>query len=348
MDKPGEGIDEEEAMQQVDETGNVPLSSFSLSAPTQAAMVEMGISHLFPIQVRTYSHINKGRDVIGRARTGCGKTLAFVLPLVERILASGRELLRGRSPVVVCLAPTRELARQVAEVFEKAAPGLSTTCVYGGASYGMQESAMRRGIDIVVGTPGRTIDHIDRGTLRLDSIRFIVLDEADRMLDMGCAAATPLWPPWRIALTLHPCACLPLPRFQEDMEKVFKAVTQSSKGGPGATRQTLLFSATVPSWVKEVSRKYMSKDTVTVDLVENEDMQASTDVKHMVLRCGWQQRNSIIGDLVSMCVAGRARRTPLVPALTSLLLVPGTAATSCPSCSARPSASATSWPWTKT
>lgn len=211
MDKASAGMDEEEAMQQVDETGNVPLSSFSLSAPTQQAMVEMGISHLFPIQVRTYSHINKGRDVIGRARTGCGKTLAFVLPLVERILASGRELLRGRSPVVVCLAPTRELARQVAEVFQKAAPGLSTTCVYGGASYGMQESAMRRGIDIVVGTPGRTIDHIDRGTLRLDNIRFIVLDEADRMLDMGCVTAAALPLPTRDAALTAVCAAPKVP-----------------------------------------------------------------------------------------------------------------------------------------
>lgn len=132
----------------------------------------------------TFKKIMNGCDLIGRARTGCGKTLAFVLPVVE--LLQGEREERGAPPKVLVLAPTRELAKQVADEFDATAPSnLRSICIYGGAPYRPQEEALRRGVQVVIGTPGRVCDHIERGTLRLNGLRFLILDEADSMLDMG-------------------------------------------------------------------------------------------------------------------------------------------------------------------
>jgi ATP-dependent RNA helicase DDX21 len=134
------------------------------------------------------------------ARTGTGKTLSFVLPIVEKLKTN--KLLtttRGRAPTVLVMSPTRELAKQIAGDFETVCPTLATLCVYGGAAYEPQENGLRKGIgnitskihshclDIIVGTPGRLIDHLEKGKLVTSSIKFVVLDEADEMLDMGFA-----------------------------------------------------------------------------------------------------------------------------------------------------------------
>jgi len=108
------------------------------------------------------AQVVEGKDVIGRAKTGQGKTLAFVLPIVQRMLTNGGTLKRGRAPRVLCLLPTRELAKQVCTEFEVMAPTYAHCCIYGGAMYGPQESAFRNGVDFIVGTPGRVIDHLDR------------------------------------------------------------------------------------------------------------------------------------------------------------------------------------------
>lgn len=187
-----------------DEKGNVPLGQFRLSVETVAQLRRRGMTHLFPIQAKTFDLVMNGKDVIGRARTGCGKTLAFVLPIVERLRADGApKRTHGRLPRVVVLTPTRELAKQVSSEFTQCAPSLDTCCVYGGAAFQPQEAALRRGLDVVVGTPGRIIDHLQRGTLQLQNCKFFVLDEADRMLDMGCVpcALVPLLP----ALTRNCC-----------------------------------------------------------------------------------------------------------------------------------------------
>ena len=156
-----------------DAKGNPPLSACRLSASTKAALVKRGITHLFPIQVASFDHIFDGRDMIGRARTGMGKTLAFALPIIERLLAMraagdsaiGSE--RGRGPRVVVLAPTRELAKQVAEDFEGAAPSLAVATVYGGTSIDAQKGALWKGVDIIVGTPGRVLDLLEGRSLKL-------------------------------------------------------------------------------------------------------------------------------------------------------------------------------------
>ncbi|CAM9417097.1 unnamed protein product, partial [Sphacelaria rigidula] len=172
-------------------------------------------------QAQTFDHIRSGKDLIGRARTGMGKTLAFAIPVIEKLLSAKTALKPGRHPRVLVMAPTRELAKQVSSDFEQTAPSLRITCIYGGAPYRPQEDALRRGLDVVVGTPGRLLDHVGRGTLQLGDAEFIILDEADQMLDMG---------------------------FKEEMEKVFQACGEEGEQG----RQMLLFSATMPPWVNKV------------------------------------------------------------------------------------------------
>ncbi|CAM9683057.1 unnamed protein product, partial [Hapterophycus canaliculatus] len=232
-----------------------------------------------PLQAQTYEHIRRGKDLIGRARTGMGKTLAFAVPVIEKLLAAGSGSLKpGRRPRVLVMAPTRELAKQVAADFELTAPSLKTTCIYGGAPYRPQEDALRWGLDVVVGTPGRLLDHIGRGTLNLSDAEFVILDEADQMLDMG---------------------------FKEEMEKVFEACGEEGEKG----RQMLLFSATMPPWVDKVVKAYMKEDRVFIDLVKEGSVKASKDVEHIGIPCHWQSRSSTINDIVSVYGAGGNKRT---------------------------------------
>lgn len=137
----------------------------------------------------------------------------------------------GRLPRVLVLAPTRELAKQVEKEIKESAPYLSTVCVYGGVSYVTQQSALTRGVDVVVGTPGRIIDLINGNSLKLSEVQYLVLDEADQMLAVG---------------------------FEEDVETILETVPSQ--------RQTMLFSATMPGWVKKLSRKYLN-NPLTIDLV---------------------------------------------------------------------------------
>lgn len=153
------------------------LSKFRISKATRTKLKERGIKYLFPIQYRTFDHVYDGKDLIGQARTGTGKTLSFVLPLLERIEAEDLvKPRRGRPPFVLVMAPTRELANQVyQDVVAVASEGVAYHCVYGGTAYAPQELAIRNGLDILVGTPGRILDHMRRGLLNLDQLRYIRL-----------------------------------------------------------------------------------------------------------------------------------------------------------------------------
>ncbi|CAN0087863.1 unnamed protein product, partial [Laminaria digitata] len=182
----------------------------------------------------------------------------------------------GRRPRV--MGPTRELAKQVAADFEVTAPSLKTFCIYGGAPYRPQEDALRWGLDVVVGTPGRLLDHVGRGTLQLSDTEFLILDEADQMLDMG---------------------------FKEEMEKVFEACGEEGERG----RQMLLFSATMPPWVDKVVKAYMKADRIFIDLVKEGSVKASKDVKHIGIPCHWTSRTSTINDIISVHGAGGNKRT---------------------------------------
>ena len=254
----------------VESGGNsLALSNFSLCARTVKCLGERGVDALFEIQAKTFGLIRSGTDVIGRARTGMGKTLAFVLPLCELLndAASGADAKRmGRGPIGVILAPTRELAVQIVKEVESVAKGFVVLALYGGTPYPPQFTALRSGVDVVVGTPGRLKDHLEKGTLDLVTrCKFAVLDEADQMLDMG---------------------------FAEDMEVILGACTHPE-------RQTCLFSATMPSWVKSTAAKYMRNPT-TIDVVGNNAVKASTDVRHIAIPSHWSTRASTISDTIAM------------------------------------------------
>ncbi|XVF12387.1 hypothetical protein REPUB_Repub08aG0113300 [Reevesia pubescens] len=253
------------------------ISRFRISEALRQKLKSKGIESLFPIQAMTFDTILDGTDLVGRARTGQGKTLAFVLPILESLTngpaKSSRKTGYGRAPSVLVLLPTRELAKQVFEDFEVYGEvlGLTSCCLYGGAPYHTQEMKLKRGVDIVVGTPGRIKDHIERQNIHLGSLKFRVLDEADEMLRMG---------------------------FVDDVELILGEVEDANKV------QTLLFSATLPSWVKGISARFLKASKKTVDLVGNEKMKASTNVRHIVLPSSKSARSQLIPDIISCYSSG--------------------------------------------
>ena len=201
------------------ETPSLRFADLGLSDGVMAAVSEVGYETPSPIQAATIPALMEGRDVLGQAQTGTGKTAAFALPLLSRLD------LAQTKPQVLVLAPTRELAIQVAEAFQRYAnkiPGFHVLPIYGGQSYYPQLQALKRGVHVVVGTPGRVIDHLDRGTLDLSGLKALVLDEADEMLRMG---------------------------FIDDVETVLKKVPE--------TRQVALFSATMPSQIRRIAQTYL-------------------------------------------------------------------------------------------
>ncbi|QBX37281.1 DEAD/DEAH box helicase [Brevundimonas sp. S30B] len=216
------------------------FTQLGLSPTTLQAVADTGYTTATPIQAQAIPVALAGRDVLGIAQTGTGKTAAFTLPLVDR-LASGRA--RARMPRALVLAPTRELADQVAESFAKYAKGtkLNWVLLIGGVSMGDQVAALNKGVDVLIATPGRLIDLFERGKMMLNGVEIMVVDEADRMLDMG---------------------------FIPDIEKIFKLTPPK--------RQTLFFSATMPPEITrlttqflkdptriEASRPAMTADTIT-------------------------------------------------------------------------------------
>ncbi|KAG7606991.1 DEAD-box ATP-dependent RNA helicase 7 [Arabidopsis thaliana] len=253
------------------------VSKFRISAPLREKLKANGIEALFPIQASTFDMVLDGADLVGRARTGQGKTLAFVLPILESLVngpaKSKRKMGYGRSPSVLVLLPTRELAKQVAADFDAygGSLGLSSCCLYGGDSYPVQEGKLKRGVDIVVGTPGRIKDHIERQNLDFSYLQFRVLDEADEMLRMG---------------------------FVEDVELILGKVEDSTKV------QTLLFSATLPSWVKNISNRFLKRDQKTIDLVGNDKMKASNSVRHIAIPCNKAAMARLIPDIISCYSSG--------------------------------------------
>ncbi len=198
------------------------FADLKLSKQTLDALDAIGFEHPTPIQEKTIPHLMAGRDVIGQARTGTGKTAAFGLPIIETYDAAIDH------PQALILAPTRELAMQIEEEILRFAEGreFRSICIYGGAAFEPQEKALREGVHIVVGTPGRVMDHMERGNLDLSDTKLIVLDEADRMLDMG---------------------------FIDDVEWILRRM-------PGKHhRQTLLFSATMPEEIRNLTNRFMVK-----------------------------------------------------------------------------------------
>ncbi|MDN6794389.1 MAG: DEAD/DEAH box helicase [Propionibacterium sp.] len=208
------------------------FADFGVSDPIVDALEAEGITHPFPIQALTLPVALDRHDIIGQAKTGTGKTLGFGIPLLEDVIAPDEEgyedLLNPNCPQALVILPTRELTKQVASDLRKAAGKLSTRIIdiYGGVAFEPQIEALEKGVDVVVGTPGRLIDLLRRGLLHLNGVQTVVLDEADEMLDLG---------------------------FLPDVETLLARVP--------VTRHTMLFSATMPGPVVALARKFMSHPT---------------------------------------------------------------------------------------
>jgi ATP-dependent RNA helicase RhlE len=210
--------------------GRISLLSFSrfqLHPELLSALDKLGFAEPTPIQAQAIPPLREGRDLVAAAATGSGKTAAFLLPIMDRLLG----MQRGHTRALV-LVPTRELAAQITEHF-KALAGrskLTAAAVHGGVGMGPQVRAFRTGVDLVVATPGRLLDHLGGGAVRLSSIQFLVLDEADRMLDMG---------------------------FLPDIRRILERLPRE--------RQTMLFSATIPAPIAELSRSLL-KNPVRINI----------------------------------------------------------------------------------
>jgi len=266
------------------------FSNFNISKTVTSKLESRGIKYLFPVQYKTMSKCMAGHDLIVKARTGSGKTLAFAIPLVEKMQSSPDPSF-GRAPRALVLSPTRELAKQIGDDFTSISSSVRSTCFYGGTAYGTQFQEIRRGIDVLVGTPGRVLDHLSKtgpNVLNLSKLEYVVLDEVDRMLDMG---------------------------FADDVEKILSSAYDISSREDGKKPQTLLFSATVPSWVRNIANKYLEKTNLEeVDLVGEQGNQTSTTVDHLAVRCVPAARPGIIDVLLRKYggVAGRKEARAMV------------------------------------
>ncbi|MCY4178159.1 MAG: DEAD/DEAH box helicase, partial [Endozoicomonadaceae bacterium] len=219
-------------------TSKANFNSLNLAAPILETLEHIGYKTPSPIQAAIIPKILSGRDVVGQAQTGTGKTAAFALPLLSRINCENRD-----HPQILVLTPTRELAIQVAEAFNRYAAKLKNfqvLPVYGGQNYSHQLKQLKKGVQVVVGTPGRVMDHMNRGTLVLDNLSCLVLDEADEMLRMG---------------------------FIEDVEWILQKTPEN--------HQTALLSATMPKEIRKIAKKYLNEPeeitikakTVTADSI---------------------------------------------------------------------------------
>src|SRR3954454_582902 len=203
------------------------FDTLGLSKKLVGAVTALGYEEPTPIQREAIPPLLAGNDLLGQAATGTGKTAAFALPLLHRLERDAKG-----GPAALVLVPTRELAEQVSQAVHRYGRdlGVRVLPVYGGQPIGRQLQALRRGVDVVVGTPGRVLDHINRATLRLGEVRTVVLDEADEMLDMG---------------------------FAEDIEAILAETPED--------RQTVLFSATMPRRLDALARRYL-RDPVRITM----------------------------------------------------------------------------------
>ena len=234
----------------------ITFADLGLAEPVLRAVIDAGYTHPTPIQAQAIPLARRGRDLIGLAQTGTGKTAAFTLPIVDRLLGGPR---RTRALI---LTPTRELCVQVEESFQRYGvhSGLDVVPVYGGVPVEPQETKLRQGVDVVVATPGRLLDHLERQNVVFDDLEILVLDEADRMLDMG---------------------------FAPQINRIVSQIPPY--------RQTLLFSATMPPEVEALARRYLRKPIVVQ--VGRRSMAANT-VTHAVYTVPSEKKSALLAHLL--------------------------------------------------
>ena len=252
-------MEPEKTQEKTAEKNVVRFDELNLSQEVQRAITEMGYEEASAIQAAAIPALLAGRDVIGQAQTGTGKTAAFSIPAIEGVDGDSRDV------QVLVLCPTRELAVQVSGEIQKLGKykrGLAVVPIYGGSSYDRQFRALERGVQIVIGTPGRVMDHIERGTLKLDKTTKIILDEADEMLDMG---------------------------FREDIEFVLSKMPQD--------RQTVFFSATISKPIMELTKKYQ-RDPLVVKV--NHQTMTVTNIEQSYFEVRGPQKKDVLTRVLDM------------------------------------------------
>ena len=275
----------------------VPFNALDMNGETTQLQVsknsserligKFGITSLTPIQSETFSAIMQGRDVLARSYTGSGKTLAYSLPLIETLLkAAGRPLAPGRPQALVML-PTRDLAQQVhKDMMRLAGRSLSSIAAVGGTALDPQVDALRAGVDILVGTPGRIVDLLRSRSLFLSNLRFLVLDEADSMLEDG---------------------------FAEEVDYVLESL--NFRNFEGEDVQSLLFCATLQREVERIARRICRQDMLFMDLVKLEGFQQATEgsgpgsgtpnVRHLTTPVAAAARHLVVSDLIAVHKSSR-------------------------------------------
>jgi len=244
-------------------------TDITLSDIVKKRLEKKGITELYPVQKATLPLIQQGVDILAQSQTGSGKTLAFGIPMVEKLLKD--EVASRRNPRGVVLAPTRELAKQVADEIRSIAfgrddaPTLSVCPIYGGTSYDRQFSDLERGVDILVATPGRLVDHLERGSVSLEDVQQFVIDECDEMLRIG---------------------------FRQELENIISNLPKS--------RQNVMFSATVPHTVKSISKQLMGGEFKHVDLVDGKALKAADSIEQLAIPCYPSRRLDTLRSIVEV------------------------------------------------
>jgi ATP-dependent RNA helicase DDX21 len=279
------------------------VDEMGFSEKTLRVLKEKGFESLTPVQTQSYSIVYEGQDVVARSRTGTGKTFAFGLPLVEKLVADGVGQLSSKDlPLVLVLEPTRELCIQVAHELGTlcSAHRLRTQAIYGGASFSMQERAMRSGVHIIVATPGRCLDHISRGTLKLENVKHVVLDEGDTMLEMGFqkdveSIIANVKSPGDVSLKKAQKALQDTQSawrdrdFDDSDEGIDEEDDEDDDGGvidkkgKGRDVQMLLYSATMPGWICKLTDKHMI-DPTFLDAVQEGETRLAQTIEHVAIR----------------------------------------------------------------
>jgi len=235
----------------------------SLPATMRASLKQMGIETLFPVQTKTLTAARANRDLVVRSKTGSGKTVAYSLPMIEKLLKTPPAAGRQGKPRCMILCPTRELALQIYDAISKMAPSLKTAAVYGGTATWETRNALEKGVDIVVGTPGRVEDMILRGSLDVKSLQVAVLDEADQMLKQG---------------------------FLENIQDIYSHIP------PAGERQTLLFSATIPAEMRQLMNSFLVKP-LFIDLIGDDNSKLPETVE---LVATMVEKHNKVGALVAV------------------------------------------------
>lgn len=277
----------------IDPEIKLPLSEVPFSEKTRTLLAGKGFSVLTPIQSQAYQYVFDGEDVVARSKTGTGKTLAFGIPLIESLVSKGLGGRKWVAPQIIILEPTRELAIQVAQELSYVCKphGLKISSVFGGSSFSKQEDDFRNGVNIVVATPGRLLDHISRRTINLGDVQHIVLDEGDTMLEMGFQDDVE-----SILMSVKvPSQSYRIASRQLEKDEAFDSSNEvnerkndeirdiSNVSDPNPKKiQMLLFSATMPGWICKITERLM-KNSIFLDAVQDGETRLASTISHFSL-----------------------------------------------------------------